>query len=688
MGTSRPLAAAVAAITLMTPAMGVITQSALAADDTAQTQVAQSDLDAFNALGVKVDGKALTLTKDNVERSGHQYQYTGKIAPNAFVTIPQKAVDEGRGSVTLLHGSVQINASTSGTTAATLFLDSTHSPAHQRFSVGWKGADILLDDSKTPTVPAAKTGVGGVHILYGALGSAGDHSFQNMSWSNSKDKSAYSVELYDDSNGAAEVYILTAHAKDGLTDAEKDYIASVAGDYNKVFDTKYSPSSLLAVGERPDYGANRKGDTNGDGVFDANDLKGMRAVSDGRNVENFDPTVRYGSYLMSGDTVEFESVPGGWTIKHDDTSDGAQGFYAYSPEGIAVSHYAFHRKAVPSDRDKALIKAMGLTVDGKAFDPTDGLYRHYANSSGAGYVYIGGGIGPKASIMASGDRAVVNDLANGVVTVSNSDADTGYSVVVNLTLDKDDSAGTTDKPDSGTTDAPSTDKPGKDDATDAGTTNKPDTGDSDTPGKGDATDNDKPDTGDSDTTSKDDTGTDAFAGLTEGERAALAKLDYRDAGEDSGTAANIIKAGQTVYTGLKGGKDTVVTDRTDPDAINAEFTNHIRWYKGSVQSQAGGEFDTEVVEYTGRESGATVRYVFTTLDHDPFDTRDDTDAGASSGGTTANGTNASAPSDGREAASAPLASTGVGADSLMAAAAAAAIAAGVMGLGALERRRR
>lgn len=125
-----------------------------------------------------------------------------------------------------------------------------------------------------------------------------------------------------------------------------------------------------------------------------------------------------------------------------------------------------------------------------------------------------------------------------------------------------------------------------------------------------------------------DAKTDPFEGFTANEKIALGKLDYRDAGEDSTTALNIIKNGQTVYTGLKGSKYTVVADRSD-SSVNSLLSNHISWYKGSTKVKVDEPFDTETVEYIGKESGKKVTFVFTMLAQNPLETSISDDTGQS-----------------------------------------------------------
>lgn len=253
------------------------------------------------------------------------------------------------------------------------------------------------------------------------------------------------------------------------------------------------------------------------------------------------------------------------------TTDGHDIEYTASdPDDSPCVTFRFHRKASLSDRDRNLIKAMGLTVNGRSFDPTDGLYVTGVSKNGTSYGYAGNGVPAGARIGVS-DKASITSTGKDWLSACVADDD-GYQVFINFEVKdivKDDTS-STDKPSSGKTD------------------------------------------------------TDPSEGLTDDEKTALSKLDYRDAGEGLDTAPNIIKTGTTVYTGLKGGRDTVASDRTTGPSVNTLLSNHIRWYKGSTEVRAGEAFDTEVVEYTGKASGATAAFVFTTLDHNPLAALPDT----------------------------------------------------------------
>lgn len=662
---SKPLAAAIAAATLMTPTMGLIAQSAAAATtDATQTQVDQSDLEALNKLEARVDGKSLTFTKDNTSsRNGWSYDYDKKFPAGAIVTVSNTK----NGMVTSLGGLTEISAIKNGTTVS-VYLEAVRTAANQRFSSGWKGEPLTVDGKAVAT--AEQAGYGGVHVVYGALASSGSPSIHGPEGTNMRhtdDERVYAVTVPDRSNGAETLFILTAAPKGGLTSAEREFAEGEIRSHNINFNTEFTLDTLPGVETRPDYGATKKGDANGDGVFDAKDLDSVKATSGGKAVAGFDGTNPSREYLVPADTVEFSGLPEGWTMSGPTTDGHDIEYTASDPDDSPCVAFRFHRKASLSDRDRNLIKAMGLTVNGRSFDPTDGLYVTGVSKNGTSYGYAGNGV-PAGAAIGHSDKAGSTYTGKGWMSVQMSDDD-GYRVSIDFEV-KD-----ITKDDTGRTDKPST---GKDDT-----------------GKDDTSSTDKPSGGKTDT--------DPSEGLTDDERTALSKLDYRDAGEDPAAAPNIIKSGQTVYTGLKGGKGTVVSDKTSDPFVNRLLSNHIRWYKGATQVKAGEPFDTEIVEYTGRTSGRKVTFVFTTLDHNPLaatsdtgktDTpstdkpSDDTDKPDTSATPDASKTsNGTAETDNTAATGSGLASTGVSAEGLMAVTAAVALAAGVMGLGAMERRR-
>lgn len=269
----------------MTPAMGLIAESAVAATtDAGQTQAApvdQSILDLFNRLGVRVDGKAVTFTAGNTEKATEWSYRCGERFPSgATVTVS----DTQNGSV-VSSGSVAKVSTALGGQIISIELDARRTAANQRFSSGWKGEPITVDDRTVAT--AEQAGYGGVHIVYGALGSSASPSVHGPEGTNKRhadDGRVYSVSVTDRSNGAGTLIILTAAAKGGLTAAEREFAEKEVESHNTDFGTEFTLDTLPGVEARPDYGAVKRGDANGDGVFDAKDLSALKAVSGGKTV--------------------------------------------------------------------------------------------------------------------------------------------------------------------------------------------------------------------------------------------------------------------------------------------------------------------------------------------------------------------------------------------------------------------
>ncbi len=293
----------------MTPAMGLIAQSAAAATtDATQTQVDQSDLEALNKLEARVDGKSLTFTKDNTSsRNGWSYNYDKKFPAGAVVTVSNTK----NGMITSLGGLTEISAIKNGTTVS-VYLEAVRTVANQRFSSGWKGEPLTVDGKAVAT--AEQAGYGGVHVTYSALASSGPPSIHGPEGTNMRhtdDERVYAVTVPDRSNGAETLFILTAAPKGGLTSAEKEFAEGEIRSHNINFNTEFTLDTLPGVETRPDYDATKKGDANGDGVFDAKDLDSVKATSGGKAVAGFDGTNPSRKYLVPADTVEFSGLPEG-----------------------------------------------------------------------------------------------------------------------------------------------------------------------------------------------------------------------------------------------------------------------------------------------------------------------------------------------------------------------------------------
>lgn len=267
-----PTAAAIAAVTLMTPAMGLIAESAIAATtDTTQTQVDQSDLDALNKLEAKVDGKSLTLTEDHTRRNGWSYRYNKEFPAGAVVTVS----DTKNGMVTSLGGLTEISAVKNGTTV-NVYLKAIRTAANQRFSSDWKGGPLAVDGKAVAT--AEQAGYGDVHVVYGALASSGSPSIHGPEGTNMRsadDERVYAVTVPDRSNGVETLLILTAAPKGGLASAEREFAEGEIESHNTDFGTEFALDTLPGVGTRPDYGAVKRGDATGDGGFDMDDIKAL-----------------------------------------------------------------------------------------------------------------------------------------------------------------------------------------------------------------------------------------------------------------------------------------------------------------------------------------------------------------------------------------------------------------------------
>ena len=190
---------------------------------------------------------------------------------------------------------------------------------------------------------------------------------------------------------------------------------------------------------------------------------------------------------------------------------------------------------------------------------------------------------------------------------------------------------------------------------------------------------------------------DPLEGLTAEERAYLTgvfKVMDAGAGDDS---ANIFDATRTLYTGLKGADGKLIDVKGNIPTEDALFSyvgvngktqtgHNTEWYRDGAAVTSSDAHDTEVLTFTGTKSGKSVRYVFTTLDHDPFagqgaDDKDDATTPATPAAD--DGTQAAPTAD---AQANQLADTGVGAASMLGLTAAVALAGSVMGLGALRRR--
>ena len=199
-----------------------------------------------------------------------------------------------------------------------------------------------------------------------------------------------------------------------------------------------------------------------------------------------------------------------------------------------------------------------------------------------------------------------------------------------------------------------------------------------------------------------------LAGFTDEEKAYLTGVfKVLDAGVQDDTA-NIFDASKTLYLNVKGAAGQLIRTSGNIPSEDALFsytgvngktqTGHkTTWYKDGVETNAD-DHDTEVLTFTGTESGKTVSYTFTTLDHDPFKTTpsdpgktDDADNGSAAPSTPSapSGDDAAAGQDSTKTVDVPtaaqssdtnLAETGVGAESLLAVMAAVAVAGGVMGV--------